>query len=270
MPLESLGDYKLIRYERVADRVAMLTMCRPDRLNAYTPTMCREMVSALQHYHLDDDSRVLILTGEGRGFCSGGDIRGDVPEFGEIGRKRMGTFRRLRRGPHSVNATLHRMEKPVIAMVNGVAAAGGLAFALMCDYRIAGASARLGDPSGRSGMLPDEGGAWLFPRAIGLDRALKMVWFHELYNAGEALQLGLVTEVVPDSQLRERTLAFASELAAKAPNAVASAKWLMRRGMELPFEASLGDAGIWAMWNNVQDDAREGMSAFRERRAPEY
>jgi 2-(1,2-epoxy-1,2-dihydrophenyl)acetyl-CoA isomerase len=270
MPNEQLGEYSLIRYERVASGVAMLTMCRPDRLNAYTPTMCREIVQALGHYHLDDDSRVLVLTGEGRGFCSGGDIRGDVPEFGEIGRKRLGTFRRLRRGPQSVNVTLHRLEKPVIAMVNGVAASGGLAFALMCDYRIACASARLGDPSGRSGMVPDEGGAWLFPRAMGVDRAMKMVWFHEMYDADEALRLGLVSEVVPDLELRERTLDFARALAVKAPNAVASAKWMIRRGLEVPFEISLGDAGIWAMWNNTQADAREGMSAFRERRAPDY
>src|SRR5207244_11001556 len=103
-------------------------------------------------------------------------------------------------GMPQVIKALHRMDKPVIAMINGPAVAGGLALALACDLRIAGEGARLGDTSGRFGLLPDEGGAWLFPRAMGLDRALKMTMLHEVYPASEALKLGLVTEVVPETQ----------------------------------------------------------------------
>src|SRR5205807_2030404 len=165
------------------------------------------------------DLRCLVITGAGRGFCSGGDVSGEAggPSYRQ---RQMGQAQEMREGMHRVIAALHRMDKPVIAMINGPAVAGGLTLALACDLRIAADTARLGDTSGRFGLLPDEGGAWFFPRTMGLDRALKMTLLHEIYPAAEAKTLGLVTEVVPAAELRERTFVLARALAKQAPLAV--------------------------------------------------
>src|SRR5437762_3101621 len=122
------------------------------------------------------------------------------------------------------------------------AVAGGLALALACDFRIASDHARLGDTSGRFGLLPDEGGAWLFPRAMGMDRALKMSLLAEVYDAREAERLGLVTAVVPHAELAEKTMVMARALARRAPLAVRLAKHMMQRAQDITLERSLGDA----------------------------
>jgi enoyl-CoA hydratase/carnithine racemase len=148
--------------------------------------------------------------------------------------------------------------------------AGGLALALGCDLRIAAASARLGDTSNKAGLLPDEGGAWLFPRIMGLDRALRMTWLHEVYDAATAQDLGLVTEVVEDDALEARTLELCETLAAKAPLAVRLTKMMMAKAMETQLESSLVDAQMAVMVTNPSADVREGVAAFRERRAPRF
>jgi enoyl-CoA hydratase/carnithine racemase len=155
-------------------------------------------------------------------------------------------------------------------MINGPAVAGGLALACACDFRIAADTAKLGDTSGKFGLLPDEGGAWLFPRAMGLDRALKMTMLAEVYDAKTARDLGLVTEVVADGELASRTLAFARALAAKAPLAVRLAKAMMMRGLTTTLDQSLGDASYSVMIANPTQDVREGVKAFFEKREPKF
>jgi enoyl-CoA hydratase/carnithine racemase len=162
------------------------------------------------------------------------------------------------------------MDKPLIAMINGPAVAGGLTLALLCDIRLAAHSARLGDTSGRAGLLPDEGGAWLFPRIMGIAAATRMTLLSELYDAPRARELGLVTEVVPDTELRVRTLELAGELARRAPLAVRMAKKMMRRSLELTFEQSLGDAEFAVNIINDSQDVQEGVAAFLEKRAPVF
>ena len=142
----------------------------------------------------------------------------------------MGHGREMRDGMQAVLALLKQIDKPSVAMIQGYAVAGGLALALACDFRFAGPEARLGDTSGRFGLLPDEGGAWLFPHAMGYDRALKMSLLHEIYDAPTALRLGLVTELVEDD-LEARTLEFAEALAAQAPLAVRMVKTMMTRAL---------------------------------------
>src|SRR6201999_663955 len=155
-----------------------------------------------------------------RGFCSGGDVSGEDPDRPDYKTKQLGYGHEMRVGMHRVVIALHRINKPVVAAINGAAVAGGLTLACACDFRIAADSARLGDTSGKFALLPDEGGAWFFPRLMGLDRALKMSLLSEIYPAQEALALGLVTEVVPAAQLDERARAFAGAIAKRAPLAV--------------------------------------------------
>jgi enoyl-CoA hydratase/carnithine racemase len=178
--------------------------------------------------------------------------------------------REMRDGMHRVILALHRMDKPTIAMINGPAVAGGLALALSCDFRIAADNAKLGDTSGKFGLLPDEGGAWLFPRAMGLDRALKMTMLSEVYDARRAMELGLVTEVAAAGELEARTMALARELAARAPLAVRLAKAMMTRAQTQSLEHSLGDAALSVMISNPSADVREGVKAFFEKRPPRF
>jgi enoyl-CoA hydratase/carnithine racemase len=262
--------YQDIRVDDPAPAVVRITLAREKQLNAYSMRMCRELLTALQAFDRDDAARVLVLTGAGRAFCAGGDVSGADPEHDAYMQLQLSHAREMRDGMQRVVLELTRLDKPTLAMINGPAVAGGLALALACDFRIAAASARLGDTSGKFGLLPDEGGAWLFPRAMGLDRALKMTLLSEVYDAETAQRLGLVTETVADAELEPRTLAFASALAARAPLAVRLAKSMMRRSFELSLEQSQGDAALSVMISNPTQDVREGVRAFREKRAPKF
>jgi 2-(1,2-epoxy-1,2-dihydrophenyl)acetyl-CoA isomerase len=261
--------YEDIRVEGAGDGVTLVTLDRPASMNAYTTRMCGELADALDAFARDDAQRVLVLTGEGRGFCSGGDLAGEADER-KAAERQLGHAVVMREGMHPVVRALHALDKPTIAMVNGAAVAGGLTLALACDLRIAADTAVVGDPSGTAGLLPDEGGAWFFPRAMGLDRALRMVLLGERYGAEEARALGLLTEVVPAAELRERTLGLARALAARAPLAVRLAKRMMRRGVDLTLEQSLGDAELAVMITNDSADVREGVDAFHARRPPVF
>jgi 2-(1,2-epoxy-1,2-dihydrophenyl)acetyl-CoA isomerase len=265
-----MSELRDIRFSRVEAGIARITLVRSKQMNAYTTRMCEELVGAFEDYLRDDALRVLILTGEGRGFCAGGDVSGADDAHHALMKSQLSHAREMRDGMHRVIQTLHRLDKPVIAAINGPAVAGGLTLALACDFRIAADTARLGDTSGKFGLLPDEGGAWHFPRAMGLDRALKMTLLAEVYDAKTAYELGLVTEVVPAAELEQRAMAFARALAARAPLAVRLAKAMMLRGLNMTLDQSLGDAALSVMVSNPTQDVREGTKAFFEKREPKF
>lgn len=257
------------RFDMTGEGIARITIDRPERLGAYTPRMCSDILAALRTVRLDDDVRVLVLTGTGRGFCTGGDVSADAG-FAEALDYQLGRARELREDSHAVITALRTLDKPVVCAVNGIAVNGGLAIALACDIRIVAASARMGDTSVRSGLLPDEGGAWLFPRAMGYDNAFRMVTLSEIYDAETALRLGLATEVVGDDELASRTMEMAQRLAAGAPLALRAVKLMMRRGMESTLDSSLGDAQQAVLWVGPSADAAEGKAAFLEKRTPRF
>ena len=249
--------------------IAMVTISRPDKLGAYTPQMCADMLEAIRQVRLDDAVRVLVLTGTGRGFCTGGDVSPDAG-FAEALDHQIGRARELREDAHAVITALHQLDKPVICAVNGIAVNGGLSFALACDLRIVAASARMGDTSARAGLLPDEGGAWLFPRIMGYDNAFRMVTLSEIYDADRCLALGLATEVVPDDQLIPRTMELAGAFARGAPLVQRAVKFMMRRALENTLQTSLGDAQQAVLWVGPSADAQEGKQAFLERRPARF
>jgi 2-(1,2-epoxy-1,2-dihydrophenyl)acetyl-CoA isomerase len=252
--------------------IARITLNRPAQMNAYSFEMTQELVAALCAFRDDDELRVLIVTGAGdRAFCTGGDISGASPEHQQwVNTAPLGHGREMREGMQAVVAALAKLDKPSIAMVRGYAVAGGLALALACDFRFAAETARLGDTSNKVGLLPDEGGAWLFPRAMGLDRALKMTLLSEVYPAAEAERLGLVTEVVADTALEDRVMAFAEALATRAPLAVRLSKMMMMRAAGLSLDESHVDAQLAVMIANPSADVREGVKAFLEKRTPKF
>lgn len=262
--------FETVIYDDVAPGVKQLTLNRPERMNAYNHQLCEEMMQCMHDFQIHDDDHVLIITGAGRGFCSGGDVAGGGEADRSFGTRQLGHGRQMLEGSQRVVLALTRLDKPVIAMVNGAAVAGGLAIALACDFRIAGSAARLGDTSNMFGLLPDEGGAWLFPHVMGYDKALKMTLFHEIYDADEALRLGLVTEVVDQDKLQERTLEFAGILAKKAPLAVRLSKQMMRRASDLSLEQSQNEAALAVEISNPAKDVREGSAAFFEKREPKF
>lgn len=266
-----MTDFSQILVDHPANKVMRITLNRPQAMNAYTSHLCEEVTEAIEAYLRDDNQRALIITGAGRGFCSGGDVSGNGDEEHKaLMASQLSHGREMRDGMHRVILALQRCDKPVIAMINGPAVAGGLTLALACDIRIASDQAKLGDTSGRFGLLPDEGGAWFFPRAMGMDRALKMSMLAETYDARTAMELGLVTEVVSDNALEDETLKLATALAERAPLAVRLAKQMMLRSHDVSLERSLGDAALSVMVTNPSQDVKEGVKAFFEKRAPQF
>lgn len=262
-------SYREILFEKDGG-VATVTLNRPAKLNAYSEVMVHEVLAALADARDDDTTRAVIITGAGRGFCSGGDIGKDFQYPSRYRGHRLESMLEMRENMNELVKFLDRFDKPTVAAVNGAAVAGGLTLALSCDFRIAGESARLGDTSLRFGLLPDEGGAYFFPRFMGLDRALKMSLFSEVYPAREAKELGLVTEVVADAELMSTARAWAVRLAEGPPIAIRLAKRMMHKQLSMNMDNALEDAAMATLVANYTDDVKEGIAAFHEKRKPRF
>ena len=262
-------EFAQIIYEKV-NRVATITLNRPKKLNAYSEVMVHEILAALADARDDNEVRAVIITGTGRGFCSGGDIGTDFEYPSRYRGHRMESMLEMRENMHQLVTFLRRFDKPTIAAVNGAAVAGGLTLALCCDFRIAAESARLGDTSLKFALIPDEGGAYLFPKYMGLQNALKMSLFSEVYAAQKAKELGLVTEVVPDEELMPAARAWAEGLAAGPPIAIRTTKRMMYKQQTMDLENALEDAALGTMVVNYCADVKEGTAAFHEKRKPKF
>lgn len=258
-----------VEYAVEADGVARLTFNRQQAMNAYTSKMIGECTEAIERFGANDDARVLVITGAGRAFCSGGDVK-SAAELDIAATRQLGHATVMREGFHRFARAVRRLDKPIVAQINGPAVAGGLVIALLCDIRVASDKAVLGDPSGSVGLLPDEGGAWLFPRVMGMEAAMRMTLLGEVYGATEALRLGLVGEVVPHESLEGHVADIARRLAARAPLAVRLGKRMMLRAEESTFEQALSDAELAVMITNDSADFREGVEAFADKRQPKF
>jgi len=261
--------YHQILYSK-SGRVASITLNRPDKLNAYSEVMVHEILAALADARDDHEIRAIILTGAGRGFCSGGDVSRDFQYPGRYRGHALESMLEMRENMDQLVSFLQRFDKPVIAAVNGPAVAGGLTLALACDFRIAAESAKLGDTSLRFALIPDEGGAYLFPRFMGLERALKMSLFSEVYPAREAKEFGLVTEVVPDAELMNVARAWAAKLADGPPLAIRVTKRMMYKQLTMSLENALEDAALSTLAVNYTNDVKEGIAAFHAKRKPDF
>lgn len=264
-----MKEFEQITYAKTG-RVALVTLNRPQKLNAYSEVMVHEILAALGDARDDDEVRAVIITGNGRGFCSGGDIGRDFQYPARYRGHRMESMLEMRENMHELVKFLQRFDKPTIAAINGAAVAGGLTLALSCDFRIAAESARLGDTSLKFALIPDEGGAYLFPRFLGLEKALKMSLLSEVYPARQALELGLVTEVVPDAELMPRTREWAERLAAGPPIANRITKRMMYKQLTMGLDNALEDAALGTIVVNYSEDVKEGIAAFHEKRPPKF
>ena len=257
-------DYQDLLYEKES-AIATITLNRPEALNAISLPMLSSLSKALRDADADGAIRVIVMTGAGRGFCAGLDLKV------MFGAGTSGAPLGLRFDlPNSPPMVLRTTDKPVICCLNGPAAGYGFDLALGCDMRIASDQARMGAIFTRRGILPESGGAWMLPRLLGWAKAAELVFRGRMIEAPEALALGLVNTVVPHERLAEETRAWAEEIAGNAPLAVQAAKRLMRLAMEESFEANVHHAYLQLLPLFGTEDFKEGVSAFLEKRQPAF
>jgi 2-(1,2-epoxy-1,2-dihydrophenyl)acetyl-CoA isomerase len=253
--------------ETIEDGVATLTFNRPERMNALSTPIMEGLLHGLPRLAGDPGVRVIVLTGAGRAFCAGGDVK-SMAEGGEERSAAEATARL--RSRMEVSRILHELPKPTIAMINGPAAGAGLAFALACDLRIAGASARLVTAFVKVGFSGDFGGSFFLTRLVGTAKARELYFTGRPVDAQEALSLGLVNRVVPDDQLADATMELARSLA-QGPQIALS---LMKRNLNCAESSGLAELLDMEAANQVltgrTEDHREAAKAFVEKRAPVF
>lgn len=253
--------YEAIRYE-LGDGVATITLARPESLNALNATMRAELLAALKVAARDDAVRAVLITGEGRGFCSGADLRGGSGER---------DYRRVLTDEYNPLVTaLRELPKPVIAAVNGVAAGAGMSLALACDLVYAADDARFILAFGRIGLVPDSGLTRTLVRGLGRHRAAALVFSGEPLGAAEAQAAGLVNGVAAAAQLAATTHAAAAALAAAPTRAIALAKRAINHAEDALLSESLAmEAALQEVAGRSEDHA-EGIAAFGEKREPRF
>jgi len=257
-----MTDTKDLVLCEIADRVAVVTINRPDKLNALDgPTRQRflDLMNELRH---DDDVRVVVVTGAGKAFIAGAD----VGEFD--GRSAIDQYQLM--NEPTIFDCVDEFPKPVIAMLNGFTLGGGCELALACDIRIASAKAKLGQPEINLGILPGGGGTQRLPRLVGMGTAYKLLFTGEIIRADEALRIGLVDEVVPPEELRDRVMALAGTIAEKSPVALRLMKQAVRASVRAPLDEGLRLETTLFGVAFASEDKNEGVAAFLEKRAAEF
>ena len=251
----------------VKDGIATITLNRPEKLNAFTPGMLETWCAAYRECQARSDVLVIVLTGAGRGFCSGGDTStmGDRADNSPLETKN-----RIWNMIQSPAKTLQDVDKPVIAAINGVATGGGLDVALMCDIRVAARGARMGETYSRIGLIPGGGGAFYLPRILGTAKALELLWTGDLIDAEEALRIGLVSYVYPADEFMDRTYAFARRIADAPPLSVRFIKRTVYQAMETDLRTSLDTISSHLTVVRASEDHIEGIAALREKRKPVF
>src|SRR5499426_1494730 len=247
--------------EATKDGVSVLTLNRPERLNAMSGPMLDALLEALPRLAEDPAVGVVVLTGAGRGFCAGGDVKA-MAEGHELGGSTLEEKAQSLRSRMEVSRWLHEMPKPTIAMVRGPAAGAGLSLALACDLRIAGDTARFGTAFARVGYSGDFGGSYFLTRLVGTAKARELYFTADLVDAQQALALGLVNRVIPDARLEEETMALATRLA-EGPRI---ALRYMKRNMNAAESGTLTDMLDIEAWHHTRtgmtEDHREAARAF--------
>jgi enoyl-CoA hydratase len=239
----------------------VITLNRPERLNAMNYQMTADLEKAIAEVEEDEAARVIILTGAGRGFCAGADMK----ELSQTGAKRLPIHRR-----YTFFNKLEDSEKPVIAAINGACNGGGLELALCCDLRIASETATFGLGEVKLGVIPAGGGTARLPRLIGVGRAKEFLYFGDRVNAEEAHRIGLINRVVPSEKLKEEAKKWAAELGERAPLALKMLKSCVNLGMQMDLLGAINYESKCAALLRDTEDRVEGTRAFLEKRKPQF
>jgi enoyl-CoA hydratase/carnithine racemase len=262
-------NFEEIRYE-VADQTLTITLDRPERLNAWTPTMQRELLAAFDQADADDDIRAIVVTGAGRAFCAGADLERGGATFDY--RERLAAGEAPRDGGGTVTLRIFESTKPVIAAINGPAVGVGITMTLPMDIRIASEGARMGFVFTRRGIVPEACSSWFLPRIVGISQAMEWVASGRIFSAEEAQAGGLVRSVHPRDEVLDAAYALAREIAANtAPVSVALSRRMLWTMLGAPHPMVAHRADSMAMFLRGQSaDAREGVTSFLEKRDPRF
>ena len=263
-----MSDHREIRYE-VAEQIATITFNRPEHRNPISVAMLDEVQRAVRDAQQDDEVRVLVITGAGRAFCSGGDVK-SMAQGASAGGGAVSARQEQVGLIQDTQLLLRRFSKVLIAAVNGAAYGAGLDLACAADFRLAADTARFCEVYVRLGLAPGGGGAWLLPRIVGLTNALDMILSGEPIDAQTALAIGLVSRVAPADELPAVTREFARRFALSAPRGVQVAKRTVLRGLEMSFEAALDFIRPQIGVLRQTEDHKEGLRALQERRLPRF
>ncbi|MGH8670359.1 MAG: enoyl-CoA hydratase/isomerase family protein [Burkholderiales bacterium] len=258
-------SFEFLKLEQ-QEGVARLTLNRPATLNSWNQKMRDELREAIRALVADDALRVLVITGEGRAFSAGEDVRG-MQGLAQLGTR---GFRRVARDIHNVFDELEAIEVPVIAAINGVAAGGGLELALSCDFRFAADSAKLGFPENNVGLIPGSGGCSRLVKLVGLSKAKRLVMAGEMVPASRALGMGLVDEVFSQEELLPKVKEFATLLSAKAPLALGLAKLVLNASASVDPDTGRQLERLGQSILKKTEDHAEGARAFAEKRKPKF
>jgi 2-(1,2-epoxy-1,2-dihydrophenyl)acetyl-CoA isomerase len=271
--------YKTIIVSR-DEKVGTITLNRPERLNAFNSEMIEEILAALGEVRDDDEVRVLVITGAGRGFCGGPDIQPGELRAGKVEAGRahalQGVIGDIHRGillHHPVGEVIliiQRLEKPVIGMVNGPAAGAGMDIALACDIRFGSPRASFFGAHMQLGIPVDTGGTWFLPRLVGVAKALEIILGAEKVEGEEAYRLGLLNRLVPEERLAQETMDYARKLARGSPIAQRLAKLQVYKGLEVSLETALAQSFANAGIALLSEDFREAIAAFAQKRPPVF
>jgi 2-(1,2-epoxy-1,2-dihydrophenyl)acetyl-CoA isomerase len=260
--------------------IAVITFNQPERLNGMTHHLKRDLVETLLQAQMDDAVRVVVFTGSGRAFSAGDDISGRpvgdgraqalVPDIPPGHHNATGTYNGLRAFSQPLNLAVRNLDKLTVAAINGVAIQSGFSLALACDFRIASTEARLGSATLRFGLLPDEGGQFLLVQLLGVAKTMDFLMRKRIVSAAEALELGLVHEVVPPDRLMTQAMDCARELANGPQVAMRMLKRSVYNAAELSFAQALDEIASKTAVTDHHADAREGLKAFQEKRTPRF
>ncbi len=264
-------SYEEIRYA-VEDRVATITLSRPERMNAFTARMCREMIEALDAADQDDAVRAVVVTGAGRAFCAGADLGSGGDTFDAKAQGYADTVDTHRDGGGLVSLKVYSLKKPVIAAINGAAVGVGITMTLPMDVRIVARGAKIGFVFARRGIVPEAASSWFLPRLVGIEKAAEWVYTGRVFDADEAHAAGLVSRVLPSEEVLPAAYALAHEIADNTSAvSVALARQLLWRmlGATSPTEAHRIDSKC-IFWMGRSPDAYEGVSAFLEKRPARF
>ncbi|MCH8950479.1 MAG: enoyl-CoA hydratase/isomerase family protein [Chloroflexi bacterium] len=262
-----------ILYEK-SDGIATITLNRPERRNAFTPTMIQEWAQALEDARLDSAVSAVIVTGAGKGFCAGADLRGgsDVTESADTERPATAAdFRNwLRDSVHYVPRAVALLDKPYIAAVNGAAVGAGMDMCSMADIRIVSETARFAMAYVKVGLVPGDGGCYYLPRIVGLAKALELIWTGDFFDAEEAVRIGYASKAVPADELLPAARELAQRIVEGPAVAIQLAKQLVYRSYDSTVEQALEAANQAMAIVRSTEDSREGPRAFAEKRPPQF
>ena len=257
----------------VQGHVATITLNRPEKMNAFNAEMLDLWQESILSAHSDEGVRVVIVTGTGRGFCSGADVSSEGAGSDVLGRDPAAPANNrnnLRNSVQRVPRALLNFEKPYIAALNGAAVGAGMDMASMADLRIASENAKFGMAYVRMGLIPGDGGAYFLPRIIGMAKALELMWTGRIFTAQEALEMGYVSRVVPQDDLMSEVNGLAHEIANSPAVSVQLIKRLAYRSAQVGMHEALEMAEHAMVITRTTEDAKEGPRAFTEKRPPNF